>query len=228
MGVRDINQPAVGSGWSACVASGFDPTVCGNGVDSVAEQNGRPFNAAFPYLSNIYQMANIYRSNYNGLQVTLTSRNYHGLNMVAGYTYSHGLDDVGANWDFGAGLGLPQDATHPGREYGSSDFDIRHRFTLAFTYNVPGKKSFAHLLEGSQVISIVSLYSSQPWGPIDTGATSAALARVLTAGTSSGHPSDFKSNPAAVLTCPFFPNTSLRAHTGYLHNAASSPGQMAS
>jgi len=42
--------------------------------------------------------------------------------MIAGYTYSHSLDQVGANWDFGAGLGLPSDSTHPGREYASSDF----------------------------------------------------------------------------------------------------------
>ena len=43
------------------------------------------------------------RSNYDGLQVTLNSRNFHGLSMVAGYTYSHSLDDVGRNWDFGYG-----------------------------------------------------------------------------------------------------------------------------
>ena len=53
-------------------------------------------------------MGNIYRSNYDGLQTTLTSRNYHGLSMIAGYTWSHALDQVGANWDFGAGLGSAQ------------------------------------------------------------------------------------------------------------------------
>ena len=99
-------------------------------AEPILSRNRRhdPSLAKFPYLSNIYQLANIYRSNYNGLQVTLTSRDYHGLTATAGYTYAHALDDVGANWDFGAGLGLPQDATHPGREYASSDFDIRHRF----------------------------------------------------------------------------------------------------
>jgi len=51
-------------------------------------------------------MENIYRSNYDGLQTTLTARNYHGLSMIAGYTWAHALDQVGANWDFGAGLGL--------------------------------------------------------------------------------------------------------------------------
>ena len=105
------------------------------------EQNGRPFYNQFPYLSNIYQMSNIYRSNYNGLQTTLTARDYHGLSMVLGYTYSHALDDVGANWDFGAGLGLPSDSTHPLNEYASSDYDMRHRLTVSLTYMFPGKRA---------------------------------------------------------------------------------------
>jgi hypothetical protein len=151
VGIRDINQnvPSL--------------DVLGD------EQSGRPFNARFPFLSFIYQMGNIYRSNYNGLQETLNVRDYHGLSLVAGYTFSHALDQVGANWDFGAGLGIPQDSTHPEREYASSDYDMRHRFTFSPTYAIPGRKSFAQLLEGWQVTSIVSLYGSQPWGPMDAG-----------------------------------------------------------
>jgi Carboxypeptidase regulatory-like domain/TonB dependent receptor/TonB-dependent Receptor Plug Domain len=190
MGVRDINQPAVGSGWSGT-----------SGPDPVAEQAARPFNTAFPYLANIYQMANIYRSNYNGLQTTLTARNYHGFTAIAGYTFSHALDDVGANWDFGAGLGLPQDATHPGREYASSDFDIRNRFTLSVTYNVPGKKSFAQLLEGWQLISIVSLYGAQPWGPMDTGDDISGTGEGVDRWDFVGNPGDFKSGPTSI---PYF------------------------
>ncbi|MBV8476985.1 MAG: TonB-dependent receptor, partial [Acidobacteria bacterium] len=129
MGIRDINQAALGIDYSS---------VCT--ADPNCEQDSRPFNAKFPYLSNIFQMGNVYRSNYNGLQLSLTSRNFHGLNMVAGYTYSHSLDDVGANWDFGAGYGLPQDSTNLGREYASSDFDTRHRLTLSLTYAIPGRK----------------------------------------------------------------------------------------
>ena len=85
--------------------------------------------------------------------------------MVAGYTYGHSLDDVGANWDFGYGAGLPQDSYAPGREYGNSDFDIRHRLTLSFTYAIPGRKSFAQMLEGWEINSIITLQSAQPWGP---------------------------------------------------------------
>jgi hypothetical protein len=205
MGVRDINQPVVAN-------------------EITDEQSGRPFNEAFPYLANIYQMANIYRSNYNGLQVTLNTRDYHGLNMVAGYTYSHSLDDVGANWDFGAGLGLPQDSAHPGREYASSDFDIRHRFTLAVTYRVPGKKSFAQLLEGWQLISIVSLYSPQPWGPIDTGDDISLTGEGVDRWDFVGHPSDFKSNPRGGASLPFLPQYFAPGTTPAIClNAASTP-----
>ena len=151
VGIRDINQNVPSQ------------DVLGD------EQSGRPFNARFPFLSFIYQMGNIYRSNYNGLQETLNVRDYHGLSLVAGYTYAHALDEVGANWDFGAGLGIPQDSTHPEREYASSDYDMRHRFTFSPTYAIPGRKSFAQLLEGWQVTSIVSLYGAQPWGPMDAG-----------------------------------------------------------
>ena len=85
-------------------------------------------------------MGNVYRSNYNGLQVTLNARNYHGLSMVAGYTYAHALDDVGANWDFGYGSGLPQNAHNLGAEYANSDFDIRQRLTVSLTYAIPGRE----------------------------------------------------------------------------------------
>ncbi len=122
MGIRDINQPPVGSGWpaaniaactqaaSATGPSAQYPTLTNPACqDDTATKTGPT--TPFPYLRNIFQMGNVYRSNYNGLQVTLNSRNYHGLSMVAGYTYSHALDDVGANWDFGYGAGLPQDST---------------------------------------------------------------------------------------------------------------------
>jgi hypothetical protein len=130
---------------------------------------------------------------------------------------------VGANWDFGAGLGLPQDATHPGREYASSDFDIRHRFTLSFTYSIPGKKSPGQLLEGWQLISIVSLYSSQPWGPMDTGDDISGTGEAVDRWDFVGNPGDFKSNPNSIPTY-FGPGSLPTVCT----NAATTPGMMTS
>ena len=179
VGIRDINQVV--------------PVK-----DDGSEQLGRPFNAQFPFLAFIYQMSNIYRSNYNGLQATLTARNVHGLSFVAGYTYAHALDDVGANWDFGAGLGLPQDSTHPQLEYASSDFDMRHRLTLSVTYAIPGKKSFGQLLEGWQLNSIVTLASAQPWGPIDAGDDVSRTGEFVDRWDFVGKPSDFQSGPNGI------------------------------
>jgi len=185
-GIRDINQPPVGSGWPAAniatcnlpanLVKGLynnNPST-GNPACMVASETG-PFNTKFPYLANIFQMGNVYRSNYNGLQATLTSRNYHGLSMVAGYTYSHSLDDVGANWDFGYGSGLPQDAYNVGREYANSDFDIRQRLTISATYEIPGRKGSGQLLEGWEINTIVTLATPQFWGPMDEGTDAAGV-----------------------------------------------------
>ena len=192
--VRDINQPA--------------PGLCVPG-DSGCEQANRP---NFPNaLGAIYQLSNLYKSNYNALQATLTARNFHRMTFIAGYTYAHALDDVGANWDFGAGLGLPQDSMNPHREYASSDFDIRHRFTLSVNYKIPGKEGFAQLLEGWELNSIVTLNTAQPWGPMDSSTDvsgtgeSAAAATGIERWDFFGNPGDFKSGPTPIPF--FFPGT---------------------
>jgi len=207
-GIRDINQETPGT-------------------DSEAT---RPFTAnnQFPFLAQIFQMGNVYRSNYNGLQATLNARNYHGLSMVAGYTYSHALDDVGANWDFGAGYGLPQDSTNVAAEYGNSDFDIRHRLTLSLTYAIPGKKGFGQMMEGWEINSIATIQSSQPWGAIDLTTDLTGLGGLPVSPPQQtpmrwdffGNPSDFKSGSTPL---PFFPNTSNPACVA----KATTPGMLA-
>jgi hypothetical protein len=182
VGIRDINQPPVGSGWGTgpggeltqCLASApaYDNCVVDN---NGGEEANRTFASKFPYLANIFQMGNVYRSNYNGLQVTLNARNYHGLSMVTGYTYGHALDDVGANWDFGYGSGLPQDAHNLAAEYGNSDFDVRHRLTISLTYAIPGRKGAGQMLEGWEINTITTLQSAQHWGPMDEGTDAAGL-----------------------------------------------------
>ena len=223
-GIRDINQPPVGSGWTtagtgvgsltACLASAPKYNNCN--VDSGNEAAAETYATKFPYLSNIFNMANVYRSNYDGLQVTLNSRNYHGLSMVAGYTFAHALDDVGANWDFGYGAGLPEDSYNVGREYANSDFDMRQRFTLSLTYAIPGRGGFGQMLEGWELNSIVALQSSQPWGPIDLGTDAAGVGPLPVSPPANepirwsfyGKPSDFKSGPNPI---PYFPGASNSA-----------------
>jgi len=222
VGIRDINQPPVGSGWGTgptgeltlCLASApaYNNCVVDN---NGGEQTNAPFFSKFPYLSNIFQMGNVYLSNYEGLQVTLNARNYHGLNMVAGYTYSHALDDVAANWDFGYGSGLPQNAHNVAAEYANSDFDIRHRFTLSLTYAIPGRSGYGQMLQGWEINTITTIQSPQYWGPMDEGTDAAGIGPLpvsppantpirwsfYRAGTASrGNPSDFKSGKGTAFT----------------------------
>jgi hypothetical protein len=214
----------VGSGWPAANIALCNANLVGGKYDTgntlnlptapcqddTANEIG-PYNSKFPYLANIFQMGNVYRSNYDGLQVTLNARNYHGLSMVAGYTYSHALDDVGANWDFGYGSGLPQNAHNPAAEYANSDFDIRHRLTVSLTYAIPGRKGYGQALEGWEVNSIITLESPQPWGPMDEGTDAAGVGPLPVSPPANspirwsfyGKTSDFKAEKGVGI--PYFP-----------------------
>jgi hypothetical protein len=160
----------------------------------------RPFAATFPYLSFIDQNSNDSRSNYHSLQATLTERVTHGLSFTAGYTYGHGLDNNSLN-RFGA---LPQDSTHPEREYASSDFDIRHRATITASYELPGIKGFAQLLEGWKLNTIVTLQSPQPWNIFDASNNFTGSGDKSDRWNFFGNPSDFKSGSSSLPFCSGF------------------------
>jgi len=163
----------------------------------------RPYAAQFPYLEFINFMSNIYKSNYNGLQTTLNARNLHGLTFIAGYTYSHSLDDMSYNWN----QYLPQNSMSPNSEYGNSDFDMRHRFTLSVTYALPSKKSPLQLLEGWQVNSIVTLQSSMPWQTFDSSNDLSRTGEFADRWNFVGNPADFKSGGPNPIPCYGFGGT---------------------
>jgi hypothetical protein len=172
IGIRDINQPQLGTG----LITHF---------------------TQFPYLGVINMMSNLYGTNYNGLQATLTQRIWHGVSFLAGYTWSHALDFSSTNQN----QFLPQDSMNPQKEYASSDYDIRHRFTLSLTYAIRGKKSFAQVLEGWQINSIVTLQSAQPWTVNDTVNNISGTGEATDRWDFFGNPSDFTSGPTPI---PYF------------------------
>jgi hypothetical protein len=182
LGFQDINQPLIGAGFPAGELASCNSTVnwisvggvltntgafpCDPGESSKnAVQAARPYNGKFPYLAQIDRLANLDTSNYDGLQVTLTERTAHGLSFTGGYTYAHALDDASANFNANP---LPPNSYNPKSQYGNSDFDLRHRFTLTASYALPGKKSPGQLLEGWQLNSVLTLQTGAPWTPQDT------------------------------------------------------------
>lgn len=76
-------------------------------------------------------------SNYNSLQVSLEKRMTHGLMFQASYTYAHALDEASSASLGSLAAGDFRDQRFPFLEYGNSDFDVRHRFTISYSYDLP-------------------------------------------------------------------------------------------
>jgi hypothetical protein len=96
---------------------------------------------------------------YHGLQVTLTTKYSKGLYLLAGYTLSHAIDTAGATSNL---ANVPQNSLDYAAERGNGDYDIRHRFTLSATCELPSIKSKAQLLEGWQVNSLITVQGGYP------------------------------------------------------------------
>jgi hypothetical protein len=166
VGMIDLNSARLGSGWTAakqasCLASAPIYNACA--PDGAAEVASQRFATSYPYLGPIYYQSNNNFSNYNALQVALTQHTWHGWSYVAGYTFSHALGESGDNWRFST----PIDINNVRQLYGSTSFDIRHRFTFAGTYAIPGMNAPAQLLKGWSINSVVTLQSAMPWGVND-------------------------------------------------------------
>ena len=75
-------------------------------------------------------------SSYQALQAQFRHRLAHGLQTLLSYTWAHSIDDVSSDAN---SLNVP-----PGdspSERGSSDYDIRHTFSGAVSYNIPAPGS---------------------------------------------------------------------------------------
>jgi hypothetical protein len=90
-------------------------------------------NALFVDMSQIDLATNASSSNYHALQVQFQRRMSRGLSALLSYTWSHSTDDVSTDQ---GGDYLP-DASF---DRGSSDFDVRHAFNAAFTYDIPTRE----------------------------------------------------------------------------------------
>ncbi len=97
----------------------------------------------FPGLGRDIASADTGESNYNGLQTKLQKRLSHGLDFLATYTLSHGLDDSVSPIEPNASQReinlIPQS-----QEYANSIWDVRHRVTLNGYYALPFGAGQAH------------------------------------------------------------------------------------
>ena len=119
-------------------------------------------NGAFPTFGNILQLNTIGTSNYNALQTIFRTRAWRGFSSQFAYTWAHSLDEISEYR--GA---IADDAFNLKRDYGNSDYDTRHLFTVAFTYDVP-KAPWAtsgftkRVFNDWQISSVMNWHRGQP------------------------------------------------------------------
>jgi hypothetical protein len=94
-------------------------------------------------------------SEYHSLQAQFTRRLSRGLQAIASYTWSHSIDNASSDQAFTSpGYIFPQDDFR-----GDSDFDVRHNFSGAVTYNLPtpkGNRFASAVLGGWSINSVFS------------------------------------------------------------------------
>jgi hypothetical protein len=98
-------------------------------------------------------------SNYDALQAQYRHRLSHGLQTLLSYTWSHSIDDVSSDVNF---QNVPLGQTSS--ERGPSDYDIRHTFSGAVSYNIPGPSNgvLKHIFGSWSTDSIIYTRSAPP------------------------------------------------------------------
>ncbi len=143
---RDINQPR----------------------PSPASPNLRP-NPQFDDITFEESSAN---SNYNSLQVRFQQRLDFGLSLLSSYTWSKSIDNASSFFSSAGDPNFPQDSFNTAGERGRSNFDVRHRLSVSYGYDLPFGKGRTYLagdgvlpaiLTGWQTFGIVTLQSGRPF-----------------------------------------------------------------
>jgi len=107
---------------------------------------------------------------YNAVSAEIKTRSLHGLMLNGSYTYANWKDNSSSFFgdSFYDGIfgqfGF-RDPYNPGADYTTSSNDIRHRFVMAYTYELPFAKSLSGV--GKQILdgwSLSGVYSAQTGG----------------------------------------------------------------
>ncbi len=161
----DISQPNQQAIWRADCAStqtGIGIQACPGGA---IQDFGVPRVFDYPAGSfYLFQERSSGKSNYNSLQLSYKINGWRGVTSVVNYVYSKSLDNSSDLEDFVVNAAQPQDSNNPQLEKGPSNFNIPHRLTWVFSYELPHMGgSMQKLKNGWGFDSTVSLQSGQPF-----------------------------------------------------------------
>jgi len=120
----------------------------------------QPYYSQFPWFNGIFVYGPAGFSNYNALQATFVLRNFHGLTLNAGYTFSRDL-------------ATPKGGNNPyivNSQCVACDYGLRsptQDLGITLVYTVPEMKSPAQLLRGWELSSTINLQSGEPFRGLD-------------------------------------------------------------
>jgi len=161
VGIKNLNTFP---GRTAGGANPLSPVGSNNGT-------GRPN----PNVSNINLRTNGFSSNYNALQTSVRKHFANGLEFDANYTWSKALDQISDTFTpRGVNAAInPTDSLNPQLDYGPSDFNIKHRLVVSYSYDLPFFKT-NRWIGGWSISGIVTAQSGVPFtifdGAVDANA----------------------------------------------------------
>lgn len=110
-----------------------------------------------PAFGNIFFIESGANSSYNSLQLSLDRRLARRFFLISAYTWSKSIDDSSAFLGTRADKNFPQDSLNYRAERAVSSYDVPHRFSSAFGYE---------LTPNTSLRGIVTAQSGQPFTPI--------------------------------------------------------------
>jgi hypothetical protein len=120
--------------------------------------SSRPYYSQFPNLAAINEVESVGNANYNSLIASFRTTSFHGFTTKLSYTYGHSLDDL----SYARGI-IPQNSYCLRCDYGNSNYDIRHSFSMFLTYAVPQPSKYKLLLGGWQLNTLFSFFTGTPF-----------------------------------------------------------------
>jgi len=147
---RDINQP--------------QPSALPPGLPFVPRPDPR-----FDDVDLLESRAN---SSYNALQTRFQQRLARGFTALASYTWSKSIDDASNFFSSAGDPNFPQNSFDVAAERGRSNFDVRHRLSVSYSWALPFGKSRRYLddngwlstvLTGWETYGIVTVQSGRPF-----------------------------------------------------------------
>ena len=130
----------------------------------------------YPDLGPIEYRDNMGNSSYHGMEVTVEKRFSHGLSFRGAWTWSKSIDYAMEHLFTGGSGSFLQNAHNIRERRGPSDFDYRHRFVLAYNYELPfgrgrtylNEGALSHILGGWRVSGITVMRTGRPFTIIAT------------------------------------------------------------